>query len=336
MLVSTIEPSTWSEAGGSGTVEYFPLSLALVISQTPDVHARIAEVLDALRRLQDVQVATEMRFIRVSAAMARRLKREFAVDCLDETATQTTFLKAGQMEKLLATVQSDRGTNVLQAPRVTLFNGQNAAIQSEESRCFTLQHDGKESRTKPKVEICTLGFRIGVQPVVAADWSSVRLRLQARLSNLAATGQQTFALPTPAAPNDGTARSGSASPAVEPPGIISMKLERTIAVPHGETAVLSGWKRSGVPKEQDGSSGEGRYLLLMVTPRLLLTSSEEAVPAPPVPSGATDDGVSAKQEQVRNLLARYQQACRERRFADAQRLAAEALKLNPGCLSESH
>jgi beta-lactamase regulating signal transducer with metallopeptidase domain len=338
LLVSTIEPGTWSEAGGPGTAEYFPLSLALVINQTPEVHEKISEVLDALRRLQELEVTAEIRFVSVSAAMARQLKRDFDVDCLDETTPRTTFLKAGQMEKCLEATQGDRGTNVLQVPRVTLFNGQNASIFCEEflpsATGVELRRDGEKVQMKPKFESFPVGFRIGVQPVVSADRRSVRLRIRARLSNLDSSDRKTSALTIQATPHGGDAQSSSASQEVEKLSIISIMLERTISVPQGETAVLSGWKRSGVQKDQNGSDGEGRHRFLMVTPRLLLTSSEEAIPWSPASSGATADGSREKQVQVRSLLAKYQQACCERRFTEAQELAAEALKLDPGCFSK--
>src|SRR5262249_842814 len=52
LITSTVAPQSWSDRGGSGTVDYFPLGMALVINQTPDVHEQIAELLSALRRLQ--------------------------------------------------------------------------------------------------------------------------------------------------------------------------------------------------------------------------------------------------------------------------------------------
>ena len=49
--------------GGPGHIEYFPLAMALVINQTPDIQEQIAELLAALRRLQEQEVTIEVRFI---------------------------------------------------------------------------------------------------------------------------------------------------------------------------------------------------------------------------------------------------------------------------------
>src|SRR5262249_27734675 len=45
LLVTMIDPESWAEKGGPGQVDYFPLGMALVINQTPDVHEKIAELL---------------------------------------------------------------------------------------------------------------------------------------------------------------------------------------------------------------------------------------------------------------------------------------------------
>jgi RNA polymerase sigma factor (sigma-70 family) len=53
LITRTIEPASWDVMGGSGTVEYYPLSRALVVNQTPDVQEQIAGFLADLRRLTD-------------------------------------------------------------------------------------------------------------------------------------------------------------------------------------------------------------------------------------------------------------------------------------------
>jgi TolA-binding protein len=52
LITRSIQPQTWSESGGPGTIDYFPLAAALVINQTPDVHKQIALLLQELRRSQ--------------------------------------------------------------------------------------------------------------------------------------------------------------------------------------------------------------------------------------------------------------------------------------------
>ena len=53
LITSTIQPTTWDEVGGPGSIAEFATNLSLVISQTQEVHEQIADLLEQLRRLQD-------------------------------------------------------------------------------------------------------------------------------------------------------------------------------------------------------------------------------------------------------------------------------------------
>jgi len=51
LLVSVVEPDSWEDVGGAGTID--SLSSSLVISQNCHVHQQVEHLLDVLRRLQD-------------------------------------------------------------------------------------------------------------------------------------------------------------------------------------------------------------------------------------------------------------------------------------------
>ncbi|HEV8002887.1 MAG TPA: hypothetical protein VGP63_23585, partial [Planctomycetaceae bacterium] len=65
LIVSTIEPESWDESGGQGHIQSSDSTLSLVIRQTQKVHDEIRDLLQQLRRLQDLQVTVEVRFITV-------------------------------------------------------------------------------------------------------------------------------------------------------------------------------------------------------------------------------------------------------------------------------
>src|SRR5690606_10814013 len=73
LLTSTIEPESWVEYGGSGSIQRSESTLSLVIRQTQRVHDEIRDLLDQLRRLQDLQVTIEVRFISVSDRFFERI-----------------------------------------------------------------------------------------------------------------------------------------------------------------------------------------------------------------------------------------------------------------------
>ena len=78
LIVSTVASETWAEnGGGEAEIRPFPTNLSLVISQTQAVHEQIADLLEQLRRLQDLQVTIEVRFIRLNDSFFERIGIDF-------------------------------------------------------------------------------------------------------------------------------------------------------------------------------------------------------------------------------------------------------------------
>lgn len=51
-IITSVEPDKWSDVGGAGMIEPFPLSAVLVIAQTDQIHQKVENLLAALRRAQ--------------------------------------------------------------------------------------------------------------------------------------------------------------------------------------------------------------------------------------------------------------------------------------------
>src|SRR6201995_1848882 len=78
LIPSTVSTDTWAEnGGGQAEIRPFPTNLSLVISQTQAVHEEIADLLQQLRRLQDLQVTIEVRFIRLRDDFFERIGLDF-------------------------------------------------------------------------------------------------------------------------------------------------------------------------------------------------------------------------------------------------------------------
>src|SRR5262249_18666243 len=109
LVESMVTPASWSSAGGSGQIDYYPPGMALVVRQTPDVHEHISELLSALRRLQDVEVTVETRFLSVSPEAMERL----GLDLQGSKTPGMTILDDTQVHMLLEAMQGDRRANVM-------------------------------------------------------------------------------------------------------------------------------------------------------------------------------------------------------------------------------
>src|SRR5262249_11496563 len=115
LIRSTVDPKSWAEAGGPGTVGHFPLTMTPVVNQTADVQEQVAELLGALRRLQEQQVVLEVRFLTVSDETLesackglQKQKLDPAPACGDAAQpTWTAFLSEAQVRCLLEQLQGD-------------------------------------------------------------------------------------------------------------------------------------------------------------------------------------------------------------------------------------
>ena len=83
LITSTIEPTTWDDVGGPGSIAPFETNLSLVVSQTQEVHEEIVDLLEQLRRLQDLQVTIEVRFITLNDNFFERIGVDFDFDIND-------------------------------------------------------------------------------------------------------------------------------------------------------------------------------------------------------------------------------------------------------------
>jgi len=83
LITTTVEPGTWDVDGGNGTIGQEENTLSLVIRQTSAVHEQIADLLTQLRKLQDLQVTVEVRFISVSDSFFERIGVDFDMNLND-------------------------------------------------------------------------------------------------------------------------------------------------------------------------------------------------------------------------------------------------------------
>ena len=95
LITTSVKPETWSESLGKGTIVRHPGTLSLIINQTQEVHKEIADLLEQLRRLQDLSVTIEVRFITVADRFFERIGIDFDFninDNLSDKALDSSLL----------------------------------------------------------------------------------------------------------------------------------------------------------------------------------------------------------------------------------------------------
>lgn len=377
LITSTIAPTTWDEVGGPGSIQGFDTNLSLVVSQTQEVHEQIADLLDQLRRLQDLQVTIEVRFITLSDRFFERIGIDFDFNIDDNTGLNnvtdqlptanqpgqgqfddnspslnfglnpTTGLPAADLDLgfrqgsfgsavpqfggfdagtaasfgfailsdievffLLNAAQGDDRTNILQAPKVTLFNGQQAFVSDTSQRPFVISVipvvGDFAAAQQPVIAVLNEGTSLSVQAVVSSDRRFVRLTMVPFFSTIGDVDTFTFTGSTttntgtnvqdPSNPDDTVVdneQTTTEGTTVQLPTFAFTTVTTTVSVPDGGTVLLGGIKRlregrneRGVPLlskvpyvsrlfKNVGIGREAQSLMMMVTPRIIIQEEEE-------------------------------------------------------------
>ncbi|HEY7424384.1 MAG TPA: hypothetical protein VH682_09170 [Gemmataceae bacterium] len=312
LITDTIAPRSWSAKGGRGTIDYYPLTMSLVINQTPAVQDQIADLLAAQRRLLDTEVSVEVKFVDITEEVFQDLQRKDMLGKQDKKTHahgNVAFLDDARVFRIMEAVQADVRSSVMQAPKLTVFSGQKAAINVTDEQLFVTgleivsRDDHIEYRRK--TETVPLGVRMGLRSVISGDRRSVRVNLDVKLSNVADSETPRFPILTPAP--DG--KEGMVTHYIQQPRINKLNVKRTLAIPDGHTAVLTGFKGSMNQVETRNEYGppilskipilrdlfcsvaygrETHHLLVLVTPRIhVKAEAEEKQPIKPASGKAT-------------------------------------------------
>ncbi|WP_390889035.1 type II secretion system protein GspD [Rhodopirellula halodulae] len=364
LIQTTIEPESWEALGGVGTMAPYPQNLSLVVSTTSDVHDQIVDLLESLRRLQNLQITIEVRFITLSDTFFEQIGVDFDLQFddnapglpgddsgpevtigLDPDGTPTADLDirldnnvsgvvapfgapdAGAISTLgfailsdieayffLQAAQGDSRTNVMQAPKVTLFDGQIASISDQTQRPFVTSivpvvGDFAVAQ-QPVIVVLDEGTRLNVQGVVSEDKRFVRLTLIPTFSQIGEVNEFTFQgnSTTRNSSNRNVDTNGDGvvdeedeqeeesivqGTTVQQPTFAFTNVSTTVSVPDGGTILLGGIKRMSEGRNERGlpflskipyvsrlfrNTAVGRQsssLMMMVTPRIIIQEEEE-------------------------------------------------------------
>jgi type II secretory pathway component GspD/PulD (secretin) len=269
----------------------------------------------------ETQIACEVRILSVPEDFFERLGIDLDVNA------KGTLLTDRQMTALMEAVQADPRANVLQAPKVTLADGQAAMVQATERRRFVSGLDAVtvdgQSVFVPKHQDVELGWTLSLKGHVSPDGKSVATAVEYRSREI---GGQVPLVPVisyiePVA--DG--KKGQSIPFtqyVEAPKIDTTAMWADCTIPAGQHALVLGPVTTREARNEFGppyltkipyvnrmfkNVGIGRETvrtLLVVTPRVL---SEPVVVPRPVPEAV-----------VRASQAENDTMVRRAAFAEAQ------------------
>jgi hypothetical protein len=259
LVTSTVAPRTWMTTGGPGSVQYHPLSMSLVVTQTPAVQEEVQALLAALRRLQDVQAVVELRAVTVAPAVFERACRQMNItrDTEEDNPVVTEERAVGpkgkrwtaslddcQVQRLLHLVQADPSANVTQAPKMTTFSGQKVALSVTEDRFYVtgvqlvLDVDSAPGFIPAKRPFAT-GLRIGLQSTVTADRGSARVQMKGTWCQLAGPVERHVTTVASPALNDEEAKPARFGVVLQKPKFSQVRLDQNVTIADGSTVLIS-------------------------------------------------------------------------------------------------
>ncbi len=345
-IIDLIESITGDDTSWeNGSIQEYEPSLSLIIKQTEDVHSEIADLLKQLRKLNDLQVTVEVRYITITDDFFERIGVNFDMNFTNEGAknkatittepdpldpeqeievakgknvvvgiatpgvfttdfnvpvTQNNYALATpqfgaydpnagislgfailsdiQAYFFMNAAQGDSRTNVLQAPKVTIFNGQYGSVSDMTQTPFVTSVvpvvADFSAAYQPVIVILNEGSTMTVQAVVSSDRQYVRLTMNPVFSVIT-NKTNTFRFSgTDETTTDETSKSkgdtenptdadeketgkktttSRAGVSVQQPVFASIQISTTVSVPDGGTVVMGGIKRLSEGRKEYGT-----------------------------------------------------------------------------------
>jgi type II secretory pathway component GspD/PulD (secretin) len=224
-----------------------------------------------------------------------------AITPFNALATGTTatfgisFLSDLEVYLFLTAVQGDTRSNIVQAPKVTTFNGAGATVTNVTNRYYVASLipivGAGAVAFQPTIAPLPDGVILNVTPVVSADRRYVRMTMSPFFQTFIAF--DTFTIPAAVGGGGLGGQATAINGQVQLPETAITNVTTTVTVPDGGTVLLGGVKRLHEERLEFGvpilsktplinrlfrNIGIGRTtdsLMLMVTPRIIILEEEE-------------------------------------------------------------
>ncbi|MDR0704905.1 MAG: hypothetical protein LBF88_07945 [Planctomycetaceae bacterium] len=347
LIEAVVSPDSWDEGGEM--MEYYP-NLSLVVRQTEEVHAEIADLLAQLRKLNDLQIAVEVRYITLADDFYEKMGIDFDMKFKNDGAKSkvTTELSSGTNDDddddnssstvqvtggrnvtagmsapgnfsvdlsipinqgsygladpmfggftadaglqmgfallseieayfFMTATQGDTRSNVLQAPKVTIFNGQMGLITDTSTSPFVTSVipvvGDFAAAYQPVITILSEGQLLSVQGTVSDNRQSVRLVLNPTFNKITkvntfkylgddslteetqttAKGDSVASASTDERASAKKTTQSNSGVTIQLPTLAMFSVQTTVSVPDGGTILLGGMKRLSEGRTEAGT-----------------------------------------------------------------------------------
>lgn len=174
----TVAPASWDIAGGAGQIQYTTLDYLLRVKQTAAVHAELKKFLEKLER---GQVSLNLTFLSLSDRTCERFGIGGA-HWSDSDGLKHILLDDARLSQFVEAVQRDQTTSIMQAPKLTVFDGQEASIDVFDSFAFPTgavveSNDGTQKVVRTN-ELIFVGTKNRVLSTISEDRKNVSVQIE--------------------------------------------------------------------------------------------------------------------------------------------------------------
>lgn len=224
-------------------------------------HSALSTMLEAWQNEGPKQVVLEIRIIAADSAIDSSIDWfEGRIVGLEHHGSQPVIaarVNDDQLRQFIQRAQSDARSNILMAPKVTLFNGQLGTISSGGQRPLITDVELRgRSVLQPVVEVVEESLSIRVQPVVQTG-NAIELMFEIRSSKLNAVELANLPIHYPDKPNTKVT--------VQVPVIAETKLGGSVLLTKDQSILIAAPRSFDGEHSADSTSSE--YVVL--TPRII-------------------------------------------------------------------
>lgn len=281
-------------------------------------------------------------------------------DCQDCKQThKLSFLSDTQVTKLMNDLQANPKTNIMMAPKVTVFNGQASTVNIGDQQFFVTNvktyHQGDQAWFVPENRPFPTGFHFSVKPMVTEDHRCVQMAFEIEETRLDSAPDHVPLFPVTSfiKPLFEDGSKGDPVPFtmfLQQPTLVTQKVHQEVFVPCGRTVLFKSWIRSQEVREVSEAPvlsslpyigdmfknvsyhRETEDVWIMITPRIVKSQDIEDQPPPvaaaPAPATVTDN--LQKLQQAKALLQQADSCCHKGQAESARRIYQRVVELCPG------
>ena len=193
LIVAMVKSESWERHGGAGKLDFIAASDCLCVTNSPEIVADVAKMLENLRKMQDRSVMIQVSFFTMPAGFGAK------AGWVEKGKTSTKLWTACETEKANELMKTEKQLCMLSAPTLCLFDGQVGMFGQIVPDLQPRTLANATEPTEPKsVEVglkrlCTPTVSADGQikllctPTVSADGQSIQLKMETDYWSLSGT-----------------------------------------------------------------------------------------------------------------------------------------------------